>query len=1074
MDSFYDRLITRAATIDELLSDDFETLPGQKGDADAATKRLAAWCRSCASGDWLLFSRRLERDKLAIDQVLARFATIRRRVCAPPPAWIDDAIWIEAALQGARNDPAAIATPFEGARCAFEHLFTPVVEQAESRLWASVEMPASDNLNTSARACLRYLLLDDLCDLCAPAIYERFVKARQASTAPVDAAQPAKDGATAGYDRFIVGMRTGGLRRLFEDKPILLRLISLVTRQWIDTSREFVTRLDADLATIRRTILHSDANSVVAKIEGNLSDPHHGGHSVLIVGLEDGSRVVYKPKDLRVDALWHALVERMNRAGAPIELKAVLAIARDGYGWTEYIEHTGCDEAQGCGRFFRRAGAWLALFHCFAGTDIHQENMIAAGDYPVPIDLETILQAPTEQHKIQENEAQAFEAVTEIVANSVMAVGLLPAYGRSADNNVFVVGGVASDWTSGTKLAWRDINSDKMRPAMVEEVRTSTPNMPHVDGRYAKLGDHIDDFISGFEAYAKFLLSQSRDAKQGGLFDGFAGLSVRKVVRPTQFYYLLLQRLRNHRMMDEGVLWSAQADFLARLADWAKDCDPVWPLLRAERAALFELNVPHFVLPSDGTEICDTAGISARTETTSGLERARARVRNLDEQDIAWQIEVIRQNSSLVSSSAGVTSIGAEPEQLLRPEATIAPTQEIFLAEADSVAEEVSRHAIRRGSGAAWIGLGWLGDAEVSQLAVLGPDLYNGACGIAVFLAAHAMATERTSSADLALAAVSHLRKNMRSRNAARMARSLGIGGATGLGSIVYALTVMSKLLHADGLLADAHAAAELISDDLIAADKQLDVIGGSAGAILCLLRLHRDTQSDDVLKRALKCGEHLLAQARLGPEGRRSWRGPGPYSRVLNGMSHGAAGFAYALASLAAVTSRQEFANAASECIAFENASYDAEHTNWPDFRDAEPHWRCQWCHGAVGIGLARIAMTKRAEPDSKLMAGDIRAALAGAARGWPGHVDTLCCGTLGSVEFFGEAGRALGRSDLCGLASRRLTAVLESAASTGDYRWNVGERRFNLGLFRGLAGVGYTCLRQVAGSLPNVLIWD
>ena len=62
---------------------------------------------------------------------------------------------------------------------------------------------------------------------------------------------------------------------------------------------------------------------------------------------------------------------------------------------------------------------------------------------------------------------------------------------------------------------------------------------------------------------------------------------------------------------------------------------------------------------------------------------------------------------------------------------------------------------------------------------------------------------------------------------------------------------------------------------------------------------------------------------------------GRGLDPQPLNGMSHGAAGFAYALASLAAATGRQEFADAASECIAFENSSYDAEHTNWPDFRE-------------------------------------------------------------------------------------------------------------------------------------------
>ena len=195
-----------------------------------------------------------------------------------------------------------------------------------------------------------------------------------------------------------------------------------------------------------------------------------------------------------------------------------------------------------------------------------------------------------------------------------------------------------------------------MRPAKSKEVGKTTPNLPHVDGRYAKFGDHIDDFISGFEDYAKFLLHQSRDAKQGGLFDGFAGVPVRKVIRPTRFYYMLLQRLKNHRTMDDGVVWSAQADFIARLADWEKDSDPVWPLQRAERSALVALNVPHFVSPSDGNEIRDATGISIRTEAISGMDRARARVQSFDEQEIAWQIEVIRQNTNSVSRSAGPTA----------------------------------------------------------------------------------------------------------------------------------------------------------------------------------------------------------------------------------------------------------------------------------------------------------------------------------------------------------------------------------------------------------------------------------
>jgi type 2 lantibiotic biosynthesis protein LanM len=412
------------------------------------------------------------------------------------------------------------------------------------------------------------------------------------------------------------------------------------------------------------------------------------------------------------------------------------------------------------------------------------------------------------------------------------------------------------------------------------------------------------------------------------------------------------------------------------------------------------------------------------------------------------------------------------------PLASAAPPKETFTAEADSIAAEMSRYAIRRGPGAAWIGLDWLGDSEVFQLVCLGPDLYNGNGGIAVFLAAHAAVTGNTASGELALAALSHLRKNLKSRNAARLARALGLGGATGLGSIVYALALTAKSLNNADLLADADAAAQLFTDDLIAADKQLDVTGGSAGAILALLRLYRDSGSGGVLARAAKCGDHLLAQSRLGQEGRRSWLGQGSGSRgpsqALNGMSHGAAGFAYALAALAAATGREDFAQAARECIAFENASYDAERHNWPDLRAGEPHWPCQWCHGALGIGLARLATAKSGGLDAKPLAADIASAVAGAEQRRLTPVDTLCCGTLGGVEFFCAAGDALERGDLSDRASRQLMAVLERAAATGDYRWNSGKRQFNLGLFRGLSGVGYTLLRQIDASLPNVLTWQ
>ena len=1069
MDPFHKRLIERAATFDERLSDMFEPLPGEKDDAEIAAQRLAAWCRASAGGDWSLFARRLERDHLSMTEILPRFATIRRRPGAPLPAWIEDAIWIEAALQSADSAPGPLAEEDHISRYPFDELFAPVIAQAEAQLSLHTRCRPTGRLCPSARDDLRSLLLRSLCGMAAPPLYERFDKARKAGSPPGDAIAASAAPGTSRYRQFIAEMRAGGLRRLFDDKPVLLRLLATATRQWIDSTGEFLLRLDADLPRISRDLLGAEDPGAVAAIEGDISDPHNDGRAVLILRFEDGARIVYKPKDLRLDVAWHALVARLNHADAPVELRAALTVACDGYGWTEFVAHQDCDDAGGPARFFRRAGAWLALFHVFAANDMHQENIIAGKDHPVPIDLETLLQAEPEQHHDDDAEAAASEAAKAIIANSVMMVGLLPAYGLSAENKVFAIGGLNGDWNAKTKITWHDINTDAMRPAKIHEAAASIPNLPRVDGRYAAFADHVEALVAGFADYARFLLHE-RERDPAGLFEGFAGVCVRRIVRPTRFYDMLLHRLRNHRTMSDGVIWSAQADFIARLSEW-DDEDPLWPLQRAERSALLAMNIPYFAAASDDNDIRDKSGAAVSSKPAPGLDRARSRLRELDDNEISFQVEIIRENTRSGSSP----SVALEPSAPSPPLSLVGPlTIDRSIAEADRLAAEMAACAIRRGASAAWIGLDWLGDAEVFQLVCLGPDLYNGATGIAVFLAAHAKVTGNAASAELARCAVASLRKNLKSRSAARFARSLGCGGAVGLGSIVYALTVMAQCLDDHTLRADAEVAAALITDELIASDTQLDVISGSAGAILGLLRLYRDTGSGDILDRAVRCGEHILSAKRQGADGRRSWIGQGLGTQPLNGMSHGAAGFAFALASLADATGRDEFTAAAAECIAFEDTSYEPARHNWPDLRgEGESLWPCQWCHGATGIGLARLAMTKLGNTE-KLVANDVAHALGGTERSWPGELDTLCCGTLGGIEFLCEAGDALRRDDLAELGAQRLQAVLNRAAATGDFRWNNGKRRFNLGLFRGLSGVGYTLLRRVDRSLPNVLIWE
>jgi type 2 lantibiotic biosynthesis protein LanM len=1090
MDDFFERFAIRAATIDELLSDAFEVSPGQKADADVAARRLAAWCRSCASGDWTLFSRRLARDGLTLDQVLPRLATARRNPDFPLPFWVSDAQWIEAALRSPVNDRTIELLHSAGEPQAFEHLLAPVVESAQNLLWPRLPESAASNLTETGISSLGYSLAQRLSDLCAPALYKCFVSSMaedaEGSAAP---AADLTDASSARYNQFVAEMRDTGLRRLFETKPILLRLIASVTRQWIETTQEFLTRLHGDLPSIREQLLCTRAQSLVSYVAGGLGDRHNFGRSVQLVRFADGSKILYKPKDLRIDALWASVVERLNASAPPIDLRAARVLAGEGYGWSEFIDHTECSSRGGFESFFRRAGAWLCLFHIFVGTDMHEENMIAAGNHPVPIDLETILQAAETEGETAIAETFAFELARRRIANSVIMTGLLPSYTRSPQNMVLGHGGLLNHQNQTTGRSWENINTDAMKRVQNREMEIGLKNLPCFDGEQARLGEFIDALVAGYGAYAVFL-SRYRTSTGGcELFDAFAGLPTRKVLRQTRFYFLLLERLKDHRNMTDGAEWSAHLDFVARLMDWNTTVDPLWPLLKAERAALAELNVPHFVSRTDSDEIADASGILTRIGVQPGLDRARARFAKFDSDEVAWQCEVVRLSTKTVLRSDDSRGRAAGLVPSLRLTTPNAPDPAMFAERAAEISRDLSALAIRSGPGAAWIGLDWLGGSGVCQPSPLGADLYDGAPGICVFLAAYGKVAGDEAAARLSLAGISALRHHLRSVNAARVARELGIGGASGMGSVVYAFTVVSELLKDKELLADAAEAASLFTSDLIATDKSFDVIAGSAGGILGLLKLYRATGDRDVLDRAAQCGDHLVTHRRSRTKGERTWLGWG-VGRPLNGMSHGAAGFAYALTSLAAATGRNEFARTARECIEFENTSFSPPHDNWPDFRTegtgTGPSWSCQWCHGAGGIGLARIGMLRQwpmgPADDPTVndwrdeLRTDIRRAVDCVKQAWPYPSDTLCCGNLGNIELLNEAAQCFAGqagSNLRDVASRRMMMIVTAADARGDYLW-VGGRRFNLSLFTGLAGVGYTLLRQVDRGLPNVLLWE
>lgn len=1065
-------LAIRAATIDERLSDAFAPLPGQRADTDAAAQRLAAWCQSAAGGDWPLFAKRLRRDGLTMETVMPRLSAVRLANGQTLPSWVEDAAWIVPAML-AETDAAYVASlRAAGEAQPFDDLFFGLVAAAEKGRDALLPPTALARVEGAVRRVMAHELLTTVAKLCAVAIYENFAVCRQEwQKAPSD-----RTSTTRLYGRFIVEMRRAGVRRMLDTKPVLLRLLASVTRQWIETTAEFLRRLDADVDAVRHDLLGSPAASAVVEVTGGLSDPHNFGRSVYVVRFADGGTVVYKPKDMTVDASWEALLAWLNAREAPIDLRAARVVQRDGYGWCEFVVHGDCADRAAAQRFFRRAGALLCLWHLLVGTDMHEENLIAAGEHPVGIDLEMLLQAQDPGAVTGAPAMRALESAQKKLADSVLTTGLLPAFLRTPETAMMAVGGL-NDGEIGKprEIAWLQINADAMAQTRTPYTPNQSGNLPKLDGVTVRLPDYVEELQETCGAYYRFMLQHKAALlAPDGPLAAFAAVPIRRVLKPTRFYFLLLERVRNHRDMRDGASWSAHLDFVSRLADWDKEKEGLWPLFAAERRAIGDLNIPFFVHTADGDRVRDGAGTGAASGLTPGLSEARRRIEELDEAGIAWQLDVVRLTTIDEALPDPVTGEFKMKQRAARPDEGRGLEIDEALGWSRRIANRLAARAIRDDDGAAWIGLDPLADGGGWQLVALGSDLYGGAPGVALFLAAHARLAGDAAAADLARAALAPVRHTIHGSGAARFGRVLGIGGASGLGSLIYAFASIATLLDDTQLRDDAHHLTRLITDDVIAGDKVYDVISGSAGCILGLLRLHRETEDPHALKRAIACGHHLL-RSRPQDGGKAGlWR---HLSKVpLAGLSHGAAGFAYALAALAKASGNEAFAAAARDCLAYETSLFSPERGNWPDLREADkgPSWPAQWCHGAGGIGLARVGM-QRFGAMGVDFGPEIEAAVASVRRMWPSSIDTLCCGNLGNVELLAEAARSLGRDELAVQAGSRVCGVLDAGEKSGVFGWNAGNDDENLGFFRGLAGVGYTLLRRVdAETLPNVLIWE
>ncbi|MGW1428475.1 type 2 lanthipeptide synthetase LanM family protein [Streptomyces sp. NPDC002431] len=873
---------------------------------------------------------------------------------------------------------------------------------------------------------------------------------------------------------------------LWDEYPVLARLIVAQLRFWIDTRVELIDALVADLTVLRGSLLAAQEPRRLVRLEFGAGDKHRRGRSVAMVEF-DTATLVFKPRPLAMDTAFDGLLDWVNQQETPHDLARIGIVDRGDHGWVEQVDTTATTDAEGGDRYAWRLGALTSLLYLLHATDFHFENVLAAGEYPVLVDLEALLHNDKTAAVVKIDGETDIAAVT--LADSVQSVGILPnrLLVRGEDGTFGLdVSGLAGHGGQLTPMAvpiWEDSGTDRMRLVKRRMEMDAERNHPMTaDGEPIDLVGRVDAFVEGF-THVYRLLEAGRDEllAPGGALAAFGTVRTRLIARPTHIYGRLLLESTHPDFMRDGLDHSRS---LARLAGGHIEMPESRTAMVLDEVAELTLgDIPMFTVDAeDGTLRggLDEAPIGTRYPP---LTAVRERLLALGDADLAFQERVIR---SCVAATAMGESDARWPNWH-RPRMDGAADPGDFAEEALRLARRLSDLCVRDEHGLGWIGLD-LVDEKYWQYAPAPIGLYTGTAGIAHALDAVAAVTGDERTGELARAAFDQVAKRslLIAETLAGLAKKpganeFGIGAFGPFGGAVYALA-HAAVRHDRPEYAEAAAALLPAVDELADDDGLLDIVSGSAGAILALLALEAARPGTGAARIAVRCADRLLATRQEHGDGW-GWATPINPEEPLAGFSHGASGIAYALARLDRVAPRPEYREAVRRALAYERTVFDPELRTWRDLRPANLGGRTvmnAWCHGAPGIAMARTALHGLGTvPDlADLVESERHTAVLAAistgldldpVSGLGNH--SLCHGDIGNLLIIDGSTRADQEPEVADLLPRVWKTLLHEGRENG---WLCGVPKGveTPGLMTGLAGIAWGLARKAApGQVPDLL---
>lgn len=863
------------------------------------------------------------------------------------------------------------------------------------------------------------------------------------------------------------------INELFEIYPCLERMIFESIFYLVNNYKELLIRLKKDHDYLVEQLCDRKKFKKVVKMQSDISDSHKRGKTVSVLTLDNDVKVVYKPRSLKGEKAYQDFQTYISQ-GSKLKARTFKVIDCGNYGWEEFVESKPCSDMQQLRNYYYRFGELILQNYILNANDLHEENVIAYGEYPIVIDAETIL-----DNHIELSKQNSREIINEKIRDSVLFSGLLPNYrfsnkGKGIDMSAIM--GKEGDEYPILIPRIAEIGTSNMHYEYVHPIKTANNNLATLNGKFIAPATFIKEIDQGFRDAYRFIMEHKQSTIEKMKI--FENIIVRHLIQDTQRYSMILHTSYHPDFLQDG---KDRELVLCSIMGHIDEVEKSNKVAELEIKDMLHMDVPYFYINTSCNSLfgTDNKEISNYFETSSickvkekicgmtiGAMEEQSRFLKIALTDLN-DYKITRKNGNIIRNNISGTF------DMRRKQDAIERLAENLLHDAVITPD---KHDVN------WIGVSSVGSDENStwQIQPLGNYLYEGLAGIAIFFHALCQSLKIEKYKFVCDALDQNLftyTKEMEQKVEGIENESSGI--LCGEAALVYTYEILYQITKHKIYLEYARRHCEILKKT-IDNDMYYDLVYGNAGAILALLNLYDLTGEEEYLRIADLAGEKLFASQQFEENTRKGWLGAGS-KYPLAGFSHGVAGIAYSLVKLWSYTQKEKYLQAVVASIRFENSLYDDKIGNWKDEREYNGHksseqniYMTAWCHGAAGILLSRCKIMQF-DIDKELqdeLNKDIKTALATTLKYGFGENDCLCHGNLGNTEILMEYGRMFNdikTLDLCGeireAACKRILGANYDSGRSYLYGYQIP------GFMTGLSGMGYSLLRDINKELPCIL---